>query len=151
MSSESTHDNRNAEVVLRERMASIEAKQVFHQETLKGVSESLHEVVKTQHILANQSKEITRIVETLNHQQEDVASLKKDAEMAHLRSEYLEDKVKLHGEAINHIKDKEIEALKQDVQTNKNFTKTATKVITGAIALIVIPLVVAVIKINVGL
>lgn len=152
MSVEQIHNNnQESEVALRERMASIEAKQVFHQETLKDVSESLHEVVKTQHILANQAKEITKVVDALSVQHDDISNLKKDADMAKLRAEFLEDKVKTHQELLDTIQNNDIPLLRKDAQDNKRFTKNATKIIIGVVVLVFVPLTLAYIKNTIGL
>lgn len=63
---------------LRERLASLEATNDFHRETLNDISTSMKEVVKTQHVLANQKDEIHKLVRHMTEVQAELSKTKQD-------------------------------------------------------------------------
>jgi septal ring factor EnvC (AmiA/AmiB activator) len=117
---------------VRERMAAMEATQSFHQESLKEISMSLREVIKTQHTLANQSKEIGSLADTLSRVVSDLKEIEATVGSSNIKAYYLTEKVNNHHILINN--------LQKQVNENSNFTKFTTKVI----GIILIPLVIAV-------
>lgn len=119
---------------LRERMASLEATNNFHRETLNDISSSLKEVVKTQHVLANQRDEILKLVKTV-------------ADIQHSMSAYNQDnfevafKINSLTAKVASLENGHVE-VRKEVTENTHFVKLATKVIT----VILIPIVVSIIN-----
>lgn len=118
---------------LRERMASLEATNNFHRETLNDISVSLKEVVKTQHVLANQRDEIYKLINVVGEVQKEIVDIKQRS----FESSY---KVNENREEIAELKVK-IKEMNSAVTENTNFVKTVAKIIT----FIGIPLIIAVV------
>lgn len=132
-----TQDTRNPQQIieqnLRERMASLEATNNFHRETLNDISSSLKEVVKTQHVLANQRDEILKLVRVVAEIQQEMVSYKQDTfEMKY--------KVKTTLAKVEDMT-KRYESMVDKVNTNANFVKNASKVISA----IIVPMILAII------
>lgn len=118
---------------LRERMASLEATNNFHRETLNDISVSLKEVVKTQHVLANQRDEITKLIKSVaDIQTEMINSRQHTFEMSF--------KVDEQAKAVRDMTAK-YEALATKVGDNSNFVKLSTKIISA----IIVPMILAII------
>lgn len=115
-----SENDRSMEVALRERMAMLEATNSYHQESLKEISASLKEVVRTQHILANQKDEIIKLVDGLRETKEDVASLKSYRDTQLVKYEAMYAKMNEHK--------MKIRELEESVSQNSHFMKTVTKV-----------------------
>lgn len=123
---------------LRERMATLEATNDFHRETLNDISSSLREVVKTQHVLANQRDEIHKLIKVVSEIQTDMASFKQNVFEVEYKSQAQTEQIKM---LLDRCK-----RLREEVDANTHFIKTAAKIISA----IAIPMILAIINQYIG-
>lgn len=123
---------------LRERMATLEATNDFHRETLNDISSSLREVVKTQHVLANQRDEIHKLIKVVSEIQTDMVSFKQNVFEVEYKSQAQTEQIKM---LLDRCK-----RLREEVDANTHFIKTAAKIISA----IAIPMILAIINQYIG-
>lgn len=117
---------------IKERLATLEASNRYHKDSLDEISKTLKEVVKIQGMLANQREEMIKISESLNS----------FGEIIHNQDKLLSNTMmEVHNmkEEIAAIK-KELEETKAESTNNSRFVKNASWVLTS----ILVPLVIAV-------
>lgn len=85
MSEDKTPEN------ISERIAVVENQQAYHKETLNEISNTLKEVVKTQHTLANQNKDLKKLNDSVDCLIENYHSLEKKYEILNHRLETAEN------------------------------------------------------------
>lgn len=130
----------NVELHLRERMATLEASNAFHQEALHEISSSLKEVVRTQHVLATQKEEIVKLVATVNDTQQAVRGIEGlNAELRY-KLDTLAEKNNILVEAVD-ILENDVDVIASKVRANTAFVSNVVKVSLGVIS----PLIVAVV------
>ncbi len=118
---------------IKERLATLEAANKYHKDSLDEISKTLKEVVKIQGMLANQREEMLKISESLNsfgdviHQQ--------DKLLSNTMLEVQSTKNELHQ-----LKD-ELKECQIKTANNTRFVKNASWVLTS----ILVPLVIAVV------
>ena len=133
MSSSSNQDRHMIEVALRERMAALEASNTFHERTLREIGMSLNEVVKTQHLLANQREDIVKLVEEVREIKIQANDFNNYKDLSKFKLESVES-------SISDLK-REQTSIAKKVEKNTSFISTLVKV--GGI--ILAPLIAAVI------
>lgn len=123
---------------LRERMASLEATNNFHRETLHEISSSLKEVVKTQHVLANQRDEILKLVKTVSEVQQNMAVYNQE-------TFELKFQVRSNAELVKTLQTQYL-AVKKDADNNTHFVKLLTKIFS----VIMVPVILSIILQYIG-
>lgn len=115
---------------MRERMATLEAENAFNRETLTEISGTLKEVVRTQHILANQKDEIDKLVKVTAAAQEDLHTLQQKSIMT---------EANLQGATKDiDLLQRTVKALEGSVSDNHHFVKTMSKVLTVVVTPVII-------------
>lgn len=119
---------------IKERIKSLEVSNSFHKESLSEINKTLSEVVKVQHMLANQREQIVKIADSLETLTKSMHDYDKRLNQYKFTLSEIE---KDFGELLV-----EFNKTKEKTERNSRFVKTAGYVLTG----ILVPLVIAVIK-----
>lgn len=130
MANNTTSSTNPSDASLRERLASLETENMFNKETLGEISTTLKEVVKTQHILANQKDEIEKVVRIADNNQTRINSLENKMALTDAAS------LAMH-EDIDNLK-KTIKLIDEKADKNHRFVSSLTKFLT----VIMLPLII---------
>lgn len=133
-------DNNNTDNSFRERLASLETSNNHTIQTIREMSASLKEIVKTQHVLANQKEEIIKMVAKVSVVEDNVSAIKEEVYHLSTKNELLELKLKQAEEKLTTSSTNASEA-KELANRTSNTLKGAIKVITA----VIIPLAVGII------
>lgn len=119
---------------MKERIKSLEVSNSFHKESLSEIHSTLNEVVKVQHMLANQREQIIKIADSLENLTSTMHEYDKRLNQYKFTLGEIE---KDFGELLV-----EFNKTKESTEKNSRFVKTAGYVLTG----ILVPLIIAAFK-----
>jgi len=88
-----TDNNSNPNKDVHERLITVEQQQIHQKEALSHISETLDEVVKTQHILANQKREIEQVQSTVTNLVQQMNETQKNDAIKNVQSDQTKETV----------------------------------------------------------
>lgn len=112
---------------LPERMAAIEAAHQFHRDTLTELSSSMREVVKTQHVLANQKRDIENLVKSVENLHQSVSEIGNQAKEESFSLRELVARVERGEQKLDTIEQGHNTVVER-VEKNANFVWMLTKI-----------------------
>lgn len=127
-------NNMEKRLSIHERVATVEAANRYTKQALQDISLSLKEVVKTQHILASQKEELTKLVKVVSDIQSNLSIINE----TNIQQNFHIDNLRRDNEEVK----EELERVSDIVEKNKTHLNLMIKIGSA----ILLPLIAAVVK-----